>query len=212
MPLIRTIQIYAESYRRTKIGIWHLEEPETFFASGTRISCHITHPHKRLQHLAARYMLKALEPEFPLSEIALAPSGKPYLPADDMYFSLAHSRDYAVAITSRKYAVGIDVEEISPKIERVATKFLNPAELGFLDRDRQREQLTVCWSAKEAVYKWYGAGGIDFRQHMHLQPFPLMKYGAVTCLFNKDKIEKTLSVFYQIENDFVLTWLVDVDE
>ena len=79
----------------------------------------------------------------------------------------------------------------------------------FINKEKEREQLTVCWSAKEAVYKWYGAGGMDFRQHMHLQPFPLLNYGTIQCLFRKDQIEKTLSVFYQVENGFVVAWLVD---
>lgn len=209
MPLIRTIQIYPENYRAAKIGIWRITEAEAFFRASVKVECFVTHPHKRLQHLAARYLLTELEPEFPLQEIVISKSRKPYLPHNAIYFSLAHCGDYAVAITSRKYRVGIDVEGIGPKIERVATKFLNQAELDFLSVKRQREHLTVCWSAKEAVFKWYGIGGVDFKENIQLKPFQVMNYGIIQCVFQKGETEKKLSLFYQIENDFVVTWLID---
>ena len=31
--------------------------------------------------------------------------------------------------------------------------------------------LTLCWSGKEAVYKWYGLGGVDFKEHIRLRQF-----------------------------------------
>ncbi|HUR11439.1 MAG TPA: hypothetical protein VM012_08720, partial [Flavitalea sp.] len=31
------------------------------------------------------------------------------------------------------------------------------------------ELVTLMWSAKEAIFKWYGLGGVDFRQHIILQ-------------------------------------------
>lgn len=209
MPLIRTIQIYPEKERFTKLGIWHLTEPEAFFRKRVNPVREALHPHKRLQHLAARYLLRELEADFPVNEILISPSRKPYLADNTIHFSLAHCGDYAAAIISSKYRVGIDVEGISPKIERVADKFLNERERAFLDNERRREHLTVCWSAKEAVYKWYGDGGIDFRQHMHLQPFALHACGSIQCRFSKDGIWPPLHLFYQIDGELVLAWLVD---
>lgn len=209
MPLIHTIQIYPETYRLTKIGIWHITEEEAFFQTKVAVASTVTHPHKRLQHLAARYLLTALEEEFPLNEIVISPSRKPYLPNDPLHFSVAHCGDYAVAIVSRKYRVGIDVEKISTKIERVAAKFLNDVELEFITKTERDVFLTTCWSAKEAVFKWYGAGGLDFKKNMLLQPFMLLPCGMIHCIFKKNEIERELKLAYRVENDLVVTWLVD---
>jgi hypothetical protein len=37
----------------TKLGIWRIEEDEKFFLAKVPLQQNITHPHKRLQHLAA---------------------------------------------------------------------------------------------------------------------------------------------------------------
>jgi 4'-phosphopantetheinyl transferase superfamily len=32
----------------------------------------------------------------------------------------------------------------------------------------QQEFLTLIWSAKEALFKWYGLGDLDFKRHMQM--------------------------------------------
>jgi len=49
----------------TKLGIWQIEEEESFFLAKVPLQRNITHPHKRLQHLAGRYLLQYLFPDFP---------------------------------------------------------------------------------------------------------------------------------------------------
>ena len=61
----------------TKLGIWKIEEPEEFFLAEVPLNRAITHPHKRLQHLAGRYLLKYLFPDFPYTEIVIADTRKP---------------------------------------------------------------------------------------------------------------------------------------
>ena len=55
MPLVYQQNINAV----TKMGVWHITETEDFFAS-VPLQKEITHPNKRLQHLAGRFLLKAL--------------------------------------------------------------------------------------------------------------------------------------------------------
>ena len=53
MPLVYQQNINAV----TKIGVWHIAEAEDFFAT-VPLQKEITHWHKRLQHLAGRFLLK----------------------------------------------------------------------------------------------------------------------------------------------------------
>ena len=64
----------------TKLGVWKIEEPEDFFLRVVPLQRSITHPHKRLQHLAGRYLLPFLFPDFPHEEIEIADTRKPFLP------------------------------------------------------------------------------------------------------------------------------------
>ena len=72
----------------TKLGIWKIEEAEAFFLQAAPLSQSISHPHKRLQHLAGRYLLQHLFPHFPYSEIAITNVRKPYLPGAQYYISI----------------------------------------------------------------------------------------------------------------------------
>jgi phosphopantetheinyl transferase len=131
----------------------------------------VTHPHKRLQHLAGRFLLQFLFPDFPYHLIQLADTRRPYLPNEEYHFSISHCGDYAAAIVSKTSRVGIDIEIPTQRIIRIKDKFLSPQEkTGWQADDLKPDiiSLTLLWSCKEAVFKWYGNGGIDFSDHIQL--------------------------------------------
>ncbi|MBX3253167.1 MAG: 4'-phosphopantetheinyl transferase superfamily protein [Chitinophagaceae bacterium] len=168
----------------TKLGVWRIEEPEIFFLQQVSLQREITHPHKRLQHLAGRYLLKFLFPGFPHELIEIAGTRKPYLPNEMYHFSISHCGDYAAAIVSTSRRVGIDIEIPTSKVERVRHKFLHAVEWEGVEKSslydaagERMKKLTLLWSAKEAVFKWYGNGEIDFSEHIRLQTEQLMISG-----------------------------------
>ncbi len=166
MPLVYQQNINAS----TKLGVWHIAEAEDFFLRRVPLQNNITHPHKRLQHLAGRILLQELFDDFPLELIKIADTKKPFLPNDAFHFSISHCDDYAAAIVSRQNRVGVDIEIPQQKIERIQHKFLTAAEmdiLSILDIDKS-QKLTLAWSIKETVFKWYGFGKIDFKEHMQI--------------------------------------------
>jgi 4'-phosphopantetheinyl transferase EntD len=142
----------------------------------------VSHPFKRLQHLAGRYLLPFLFSDFPLEEIRIADTRQPFLESEKYHFSISHCGRYAAAIVSDASRVGVDIELITPRIETVAQKFLNEEEAHFFNEDYtlfleqwglqgrvHQEFLTLIWSAKEAIFKWYGRGELDFKKHMQLE-------------------------------------------
>ena len=204
MPLIRTIQINPGS----RLGVWKITEEEAFFMERVNISTAIHHPHKRLQHFAGRYLLVELFPDFPIGDIQIMESRKPYIMNNSFHFSISHCGDYVAAIVSKEKAVGIDIEEVKEKIEKVSHKFLSPEERAFIDKENGLPHKTICWTAKEAVFKWYGLGSVDFKENMTIEPFTFQSVGFLTCNFNKaDKIAR-LYLQYLLENDLCLTWTV----
>src|SRR5258705_5610835 len=166
----------------TRLGIWKIEESEEFFKGNVPQHRDVTQPHKRLQHLAGRFLLQFLFPDFPYELIRIADTRKPYLADEQYHFSISHCGDFAAAIVSSDKRVGIDIELITPRIHRISKKFLSEYEWKYLNRDDQlflkkwelkdrveTEFLTFIWSAKEAVFKWYGDGQVDFSEHISLR-------------------------------------------
>jgi phosphopantetheinyl transferase len=195
----------------TRLGIWKIEETEDFFLSNVPLQSEVRHPHKRLQHLAGRFLLQFLFPGFPYELIRIADTRKPYLPDEEYHFSISHCGDYAAAIVSSDQRVGIDIEIPSPKVERIKHKFLNKAEVSKFEirntksEDPNSNVLTLLWSAKEAVFKWYGAGNVDFRHHIQLQKTNLVDE-TIQCFFAKTN--ERLVIHHHRFDHLVLAWLM----
>lgn len=192
----------------TRLGVWHIEESAEFFLEHVPPQREISHPHKRLQHLAGRYLLRFLFPDFPYKDILIADTRKPYIPGESFHFSISHCGDFAAAIVSKKNRVGIDIEEFTPRVERILHKFLSPSEQAFLDQHHPLRHAIVCWAAKEAVYKWYGIGEMDFIRDMPLSPFALTDCGSLSCRFLRERGTEELHLSYRTWPDMALVHLV----
>src|SRR5947209_20459434 len=107
----------------TRVAVWKIEEEESFF--NVPLQRNITNPHKRLQHLAGRYLLKFLFADFPLELIQIADTRKPFLQDELFHFSISHCSDFAAAIVSTRNRVGVDIEVVGDKIQKVQHKFVS---------------------------------------------------------------------------------------
>lgn len=194
----------------TRLGVWKIEEAESFFLERVPLTREITHPHKRLQHLAGRYLLPFLFPDFPHAEIEIADTRKPFLPDEQYHFSISHCGNYAAAIVSSTSRVGIDIENITPRVERIKHKFLHPDELAWVHThplSLQIPLLTLLWSAKEAMFKWWGRGDVDFSEVLRLHPFPFSDEGVIPATFVKDALFLSLSLNYRMKEELSLVWM-----
>lgn len=182
----------------TKLGIWKIEEEEAFFAAKVPLQRDIRHPHKRLQHLAGRYLLQYLFPDFPIELIRIADTRKPFLDDETYHFSISHCDHYAAAIVSKINRVGVDLELVTDKIERIQHKFSSVDERILLNDEwaigngrppSAVEGLTLLWSCKEAVFKWYGLGEVDFKEHIQIKSLIPVEAGRTDsiALFKKNE-------------------------
>ncbi|MEP6677317.1 MAG: 4'-phosphopantetheinyl transferase superfamily protein [Ferruginibacter sp.] len=203
MPLIYQHQINGS----TKIGVWHIAEEESFFLKKVPLQRSITHPHKRLQHLAGRYLLPELEPGFPSELIKIADTKKPFLENEAFHFSISHCADYAAVIISSHQRVGIDVEMVSEKIITIIPKFLTAEEMFLLLPGNIANTATLFWSVKESIYKWFGNGSVDFKKHIRIENLE-KKDGSliVSCSFLKEN-NIALQVHALFLNDHYLSWV-----
>jgi 4'-phosphopantetheinyl transferase EntD len=198
-----------------RLAIWRIEEGEDFFLARVPLKKEVSHPYKRLQHLAGRYLLPLLFSDFPLAEIEVADTHKPFIPGELYHFSISHCGNYAAAIASSKARVGIDIELETPRIQSIAPKFLSAGEKKMVEEwagmDLMHLQLlTLFWSAKEAIYKWHGSRQMDFKEHMYLNgPITMLPDGRfqLPFLFCKE-VEQPLLVEARIFDPLILAWVV----
>ena len=186
----------------TRLGIWKIEEIEEFFKSNVPQHRNVTHPHKRLQHLAGRFLLQYLFPAFPYELIKIADTRKPFLPDEQYHFSISHCSDYAAAIVSKDRRVGIDIEIPTYKVEKIKHKFISEKDQIISQNFRQT---TLLWCCKESVFKWQGEGGVDFKEHIHLEK---QNEGSETieCAFIKSHTR--LIIHYRQFDHLLLAWVI----
>lgn len=205
MPLFFQQQINET----TRLGIWKIEEGEAYFKGTVPVHRDVTHPHKRLQHLAGRFLLQFLYPGFPYELIQIADTRKPYLPDAQYHFSISHCGDYAAAIVSKDMRVGIDIEIPTETISKVMHKFLSSKEhelFQLIEPGENRIPLaTLLWSAKESVFKWYGDGGVDFRKQIQLKK-QHEGIDIIDCFFSKNNTD--LQIHYRQFDHLVLAWVM----
>lgn len=204
MPLFYQ-QIINEN---TKLAIWKIEENQSFFLSKVPLKKNISHPHKRLQHLAGRYLLPLLFSDFPLEEIIVADSRKPYLQDEAYHFSISHCGEYAAAIASNTDRVGIDIELYADKVTRVKDKFLNHNEAQFAAHyNNDKKLLTTLWNAKEAAYKWYSYGLLNFKEHILLHPVSFKNEGNIPATLFKGNEKFSFDIHYSSFGNLSLAWI-----
>ena len=199
----------------TKVGIWRIEEPEAFYLQAVPLKRDVSHPAKRLQHLAGRFLLPHLFKDFPLSEIIIADTRKPYLADEKYHFSISHCGAYAGVIVSNSNRVGIDIEMVSPRLYNIVHKFVNDKEKVFLEEWEPLTQMhlqltTILWSAKEALFKWYGLGQVDFKEHMQLSgPVIFLPNEWIELPFTFCKKENVhVKIMAKTFKDVVVAWVV----
>lgn len=93
--------------------------------------------------------------------------GKPYLKHSSIKISISHTDDYLCLALSSTGDIGIDIEKITPRLERVKSMFLTEKEIEQLPKDSLLA-LALCWSAKEAMYKLVGQTAGAYGEHVIL--------------------------------------------
>lgn len=212
MPLIEKTELSGE----TRLGIWKLEEDAEVFLSKLKLNQKekdflntIVNSKRYKQWLGSRVLLKELLDTDEFVELKNDEHGKPMLSTMPYHLSITHSAEYAGVIVSKEYAVGIDIEHIHPKIERIAHKFMCPEDFDSLDFQYEIEQMYVYWCAKEAMYKLYGKRALDFKKHIFIQPFEYMHFGEIKGKIQKDDYRHEFKITYEKLGDYMMAYVVN---
>ncbi|RZJ80193.1 MAG: 4'-phosphopantetheinyl transferase superfamily protein [Flavobacterium sp.] len=199
MPVVFNKEIDDQSV----LAVWKIEETEEQLLAGLQLKKHeldvihsLSAGKRALHWLATRVLLRTMLNTADYIDCQMDEHGKPYLVNSDTHISLSHSYDYAAVIISKGKQVGVDIELIKMKIKSIKHKFLSDVELAQKQIGDNTHGLYVAWCAKEAIYKWNGKKGLEFKQHIHIKPFKLKDEGSLQALVELPGGMKELTVNY----------------
>ncbi len=178
-----------------------LDEAEQAFLEG------LSNGKRHLHWLGTRVLLRTMLDTSEYIDCKVDAHGKPYLVNLPYHISLSHSFDYAAVMISKSRPVGIDIELIKEKVERIAGKFLQPIELDMIDPDHRIPHLYICWCAKEAVYKCYGQKEVSFLDDIRIKPFDYSPEGTFDVDLKKDELREQYQVHHLHYEDYMIGYV-----
>ncbi len=212
MPIQLLIQVQAD----VELGVWKITESPEELVSQLMLNDKeyayyksLRSGSRELQWLSSRVLLRKMIRATEFIDFRVDCNEKPYLFNFPHHFSISHSRHFAAVMISECCLVGVDIEEIQPKIERIAHKFMSDIELDFLGTDHRIEQLYACWTAKEALYKLYGKKGVSFKDHILLNPFTYAETGEILAILATPDLYKRFTIGYRVFGGYMMAWVID---
>ena len=164
---------------------------------------------RRAEWLAVRLLVKELFG--PEAEVAYHPTGRPYLKNSTTHISISHTKGFAAVAYHHEAPVGMDIEYLSSRVERIALRFTTRDEASYIDRhDESVRQMyhLINWSAKETLYKLFDSPSMaEFKEVFHIAPYALAECGTMNATVC-NAAKTLLAVSYRTFPEFVCTWAV----
>ena len=201
MPIFK--EIISE---QTQILIWKYSDEEKFSADLISDEKEFENlkqksPKRLIEKQMVRQMLKKIMPNH---KIKYYENGQPYLEPFDKFVSVSHSFPYAVLAISEK-KIGVDIEQMKDRIDKIKHKFLHPTEIDWLGRvESGVGYLTAIWCIKEALFKIHSSKQWSFKEFYVVDEFLLDKFSKIKCkVFDKDREDKFLAHLEKIGNYYL---------
>ena len=206
---------YQKSTENFQLGIWRLDESLEVLLGLLKLSeaglerLHsFKSEYRKREWLTVRVLLKVLMPSANVT-IQYDVNGKPHLVNSDHSISISHTKNFVAVILSKNGGVGIDLETIQPRIEKIAKRFVTKEEENFIEPSKRMDYQHVIWGTKEVLFKIYGKGELHFLDNIQVEKFTLSENGELTGRITKGSFDKAYKVFYERRNKLMLVFAND---
>jgi len=159
---------------------------------------------RKLEWLSVRVLLN----EMTGKDLTITYNGnrKPYVKDNPYNISISHSKDLTAILLSQKKRVGIDMEYMSPRISRIAHRFINSDEIITEEPELNTFHMYIHWCAKEALYKICDKQDIQLKENITIEPFFPKPQGSLTgWVRNRLRNDLFLLEYIKIDN-YVVAW------
>lgn len=206
MPLYKVIQVSD----RHKVAVWKIDEDVNDLVSALKLSESDKDTFERFkidrrkkEWLATRILLQKLIGEYPA--IVYGSNGKPRLANQKYYIGISHTTNYA-AVSVSDNPTALDIELCTDRVKKVANRFVHKAEESYIRQEQLKQYLTVLWSAKETLYKFYNVYGVIFKEQFKVSPFELKERGELHCEFIFDEKVNEIKLTFDVNHEYTLVY------
>lgn len=192
-----------------KIDLWKIDEPISFFTGHEALKDFhfqndIKHLESRRLWMASRVLLYESLGSNYYQQLYKDENGKPLIRRSHLHLSLSHSGDMAALIVSN-LKVGIDIQELNPKLNKIDHKFILKKDLEEIEQSNAfpLEKKHVHWGVKESLFKAYGLGSLDFKENLMLNwnlEYKSEGDSFTACVKKLNFVENYQACYHEIEN------------
>jgi 4'-phosphopantetheinyl transferase EntD len=162
----------------------------------------ITNDKRKCEFLSIRKAIQTIydEDEY----LVYSANGKPNLAVSGHKISISHSLGLLGIIIHPKLEVGIDLQHETQKIFKIKNRFMSPEEL-LASKDDEWQLLTY-WCAKEALFKYYSKGHVEFSTNLHVEPFKLANSGELMGRIDMPDMKSDVPLRYEIMEETMVVY------
>jgi phosphopantetheinyl transferase len=170
MPLA----LHLNTLEGSSLGLWRMEETVEEL-KGFQIEqkvqqdIHLSqHPLRLQQQLCTKILLDTLLSAGPI-QMAKDEAGRPWPANVPGFLSISHNPKYVALLYNPERPCGIDIEQPSDRILRIASRFVHPEENEQIRKEHRIEDTTLIWCVKECVFKQIGRQGVIFKDQLRVK-------------------------------------------
>lgn len=198
MPLLSLENVNPD----TLLGVWKIEETAADFCASSPFlqtifqseltACHSSS--RQVERLAVYGLVERLTQQ-PL-HITHNAAGKPFIAG--YHISISHTKGYAAVILSKTHEVSVDIEYVSPRVDRIAGRFMRSDEQAPTTEER-----LLIWCAKETLYKYCSAEALQF---FDMRVAPRDEKPGIRAIENLRQ-GRCFTIVHRANEAFVLTYI-----
>jgi len=201
--------VNSEIENGCRIGLWEIVEDYETLLQMTYLNDEdirrmntFKNLNRKIESLSVRALLQQMT--HPNARIVYhKKSHKPYLDDGSYNISISHSHKYTSILLGKDKLVGVDLEFMSHKIERIAHKFISESDVITSNPLFRRKHLYIHWCAKETLYKICDKVDINFQENLFIKPFDVEIEGYITGVVHNNARNEEYRMHYQFDNNYV---------
>jgi hypothetical protein len=205
------IFLKTEIQNECMLGVWEITEDYQTLYSMVRLDqaekarlASFRSNSRKLEWLSVRALIKSMRG--PGAKITYNAENKPFINDGESNISISHSRNLTAILVSRDKRVGIDLEYMSGKINKLGHKFLNVNETLTENSAKKKFHLYLHWCAKEALYKVIDKQDVNFKEGITILPFEPEDNGFIRGHIVNSIGEEEFDLEYLHHDNYALVW------
>jgi 4'-phosphopantetheinyl transferase len=194
------------------LGIWDIREDYETLLSGLELSAEedqrlqgFGNHNRKLEWLSVRALARELTGT--QTRIIYNNERKPFLYDKSFRISITHSCNFTAILLSKNRRVGIDLEYMSHRINKIRHKFIHESEKITGSRVKLIYHLYIHWCAKESLFKICDKQGLVFNRNMVIEPFVPADKGALKGhITGTGAFDESFELEYFRKDNYVIVW------